>query len=156
MITLVSSLLGLGPTLMHRTIFICYRRPHISGIINSFIATIEESKRIWNTPNVLNLLKVALISEQGKSLCNNSLINRILVLPEAIASQAEQPEGRVVLEKDEVNLCNSVGLQQQIWGLAVLDGYWRLGEISARTVDDVWGRTTTALGAFRDCGGWRL
>ena len=36
------------------------------------------------------------------------------ILPEAIASQAEQPEGRVVLEKDEVNLCNSVGLQQQI------------------------------------------
>ena len=37
-----------------------------------------------------------------------------VVSPEAIASQAEEPEGRVVLEKDEVDLCNSVGRQQQI------------------------------------------
>ena len=57
-----------------------------------------------------------------------------VVSPEAIASQAEEPEGRVVLEKDEVDLCNSVGRQQQIWGLAVLDGYRRLGEIPASTV----------------------
>ena len=60
-----------------------------------------------------------------------------MVSPEAIASQAEEPEGRVVLKKDEVDLCNSVGLQQQIRGLAVLNRYWRLGEILPSTVEDV-------------------
>ena len=56
------------------------------------------------------------------------------ILPEAIASQVKEPEGRVVLKKDEVDLCNSVGLQQQIGGLAVFDRYRRLGEIPPSAV----------------------
>ena len=85
----------------------------------------------------LGCLNLCLFAMRKSSEMENTGYEKKEILPEAIASQVEEPEGRVVLKKDEVDLCNSVGLQQQIRGLAVLNRYWRLGEILPSTVEDV-------------------
>ena len=51
--------------------------------------------------------------------------------------EAEKPEGRVVLEKDEVNLGYFIRGQQQIRGLTILNRDGRLRQIPAHASQNV-------------------